>query len=83
MTDHKAFNTDLAREAEQARVERDVEGNTSGVPVKVKVVADHALSVAGKAYEPGATFTADKSALEQALARGLVEQVETKGKRES
>ncbi len=37
----------------------------------------------GKTHEAGSTFTASEASLEQALARGLVEKVETKGKRES
>ena len=77
------FNTELAVEAEQARQARDGAvgvGEVGGV-VKVEVVSEHPMSLAGQAHEPGATFQASEEAVRDALARGLVEKVEPKAKR--
>lgn len=60
-----------ARAAEQARRERD--GDPVSGTLRVKALAT--VAVGDKVHEEGSTFTAPVAAVEQALARGLVEQV--------
>ena len=68
-----------ARLAEEARQERD-DDPTSGT-VRVRVARDTAVALGDKLHEPGTTFTAPVAAVENAIARGLVEKVDTKQKR--
>lgn len=79
MSDNPKFNTNLAVEAEYARQERD--GEPEAQTVRVKAV--EAVSIAGKAHDAGATFTAPVEAVRDAIARGLVEpsQAPAKSKR--
>lgn len=74
MADHPNPNTpEAAAKAREAR-----ETGDSG---KVRVKVGQAPVVLGDQFrEPGSTFTADERSVEQALARGLVEKVERKGK---
>ncbi len=67
-------NPNTPEKAEQARHERD--GDPATGTVKVKVISEHPVSVGGKAHEPGATFTGPVDAVRDAVARGLLEQVE-------
>lgn len=71
MAENEKLNTELALEANEARQQRD--GEQPDAKVKVKVVSP--VSIAGDLHAAGATFTAPESAVEQALARGLVEKV--------
>ncbi len=79
MSEHEKFNTAHAQQAEQARRQRD-----ERLPIgaaQVKVVSDHAITVAGKTHKSGATFVAPEETVRDALARGLVEKVEQRAKR--
>ncbi len=49
--------------------------------VRVRVVSAHPLMVAGKVHDTGATFTAPKTAVREAVARGLLEVAEPGRKR--
>ncbi len=63
------LNTELAEKAEAARQERD--GESDAGTVRVKALSP--VSVAGKAHDSGASFSAPMAAVRDALARGLVE----------
>lgn len=75
--ENEKLNTDLAVDAEHARQARD--GDLASGIVRVKAIAPVVLGD-NKAHEPGATFQAPEAAVEQAIARGLVEKVEAKAK---
>ncbi len=75
------LNPNTPEKAEAARQERYGDpGEPNGVKVRALVPVS---GPEGKTHEAGSTFTASEASLEQALARGLVEKLETKGKRDS
>lgn len=77
MTEQEKFNTPLAQEAEAARRVRDGDPGSGIAQVKV---GDQPVTLGGKLHDSGSTFSAPEDSVRDALARGLVERVERKGK---
>ena len=72
MSEHPNPNT--AEKAEQARRQRD--GDPPSGTVRVRVARDTAVALGDEVHEAGSSFTAPVAAVENAIARGLVEKVE-------